>query len=260
MATFEGGPRCCSGIRLLKLKPGGVPVALPPTRFPPEEQWALAFSPDSEQLVFAEHSVRRSGFRSAQLYEQPHEQPHNGGPLSRRMPAPLAQSGIPGAALLPSDVQEVEAWPTARSRSSRARGFTAWGKLSKSFRPTGTSAPRTVAVCPAPEVLADFSWSPASTSVVFDCRSPVNGSSRISTVWPDGTHLRDLLKSRRLTYVSVGETADGPQWSPNGSRLPSSRTESATALSTSGPSDRTDRTSPESAKRRQTLAWASVRE
>jgi hypothetical protein len=62
--------------------------------------------------------------------------------------------------------------------------------------------------------------------IAVNCTNPGNGSSQISTVRPDGTHLTDLLQDRPLVYVIFGgggpgitEAGSGPQWSPNGSRL-----------------------------------------
>jgi Tol biopolymer transport system component len=52
--------------------------------------------------------------------------------------------------------------------------------------------------------------------IAFECVSDVNGSGEISTVSPGGTQVTDLLKDRLLVYV---QTAGGPQWSPDGSRL-----------------------------------------
>lgn len=220
VATFEGGPRCCSTIRLLKLKPGGVPVALPPTLFPPQEQWALAFSPDSQQLVFASTPCGDPDSDPPSCMNNPTNNPTMAVHVPGGTPVPLAQSGIPGAALLPSDAQEMQWSPDGRWIAFvEGQGPGSLDQALEVVSTTGTSAPRIVATCPAPEVPADFSWSPTSTSLVLDCRSPVNWSSQISTVSPDGSHFRDLLKNRRLAYGSPGASTGGPQWSPNGSRL-----------------------------------------
>lgn len=70
---------------------------------------------------------------------------------------------------------------------------------------TGGSTPRELATCDTSESDFQFAWSPTSNVIAYDCN-------RLTTVRPDGTHLRALLKNPQLLAVN-------PQWSPDGSRL-----------------------------------------
>src|ERR1700751_2156295 len=97
---------CCDphvpwGIGLVKLSPGRNPVVVP-TPLAAEQDGvvdsSLAFSPDGRQLVFSRASFDGWTF---------------GPPTVRAIrveaggePVPLAQSGIPGAALVPNDAQQ----------------------------------------------------------------------------------------------------------------------------------------------------------
>jgi len=146
----------------------------------------LAFSPGGGQLVF-----RRTG---------------SSGPsalmaisLTGGTPMPLTQSGIPGASLVPNDVQQVQ-W----SPNGRWLAFVENGSL-EVVPTTGVTAPRTLATGCCGNA---FAWSPTSRLISY------NSDGRpLMTVRPDGTHLTNLLKGRRLTYDG------GAQWSPGGSRL-----------------------------------------
>jgi hypothetical protein len=167
---------------------------------------AEAFSPDGRQLVFSRTpwdpelgSTGPSRLMAISL--------RGGGPV------PLAQSGLPGAALVPSDAFQVH-W----SPDGRWVAFVE-NQSVEAVATAGGSAPRVLATCPDVELPFSVSWSPTAKVIAFNCRSPVNGSSQISTVWPDGTHLTDLLKDRPLLYVISEGAAGEPQWSPSGSRL-----------------------------------------
>lgn len=165
----------------------------------------LAFSPDSRQLVFSrtpwDPDLGNTGPPVLMA-----------APIGGGKPVPLAQSGIPGAGLVPNDAPQVQ-W----SPDGRWVAFVENQSL-EVVRTAGGSAPRVLATCPDVEVPFSVSWSPTSKVIAFDCRSPVNGISQIGTVKPDGTQLTNLLKNRPLANV-IPETEDGPQWSPHGSRL-----------------------------------------
>jgi hypothetical protein len=184
-------------IKVVKLRARQDPVALPA---PSGQQPAsvLAFSPDSRQLVYWEclnvtddypPGCAASGLMAARLPDG--------------TPVPLAQSGIPGAALVPSDVTALQ-W----SPDGRWVAFVENGSL-EVVPTTGASAPRTLPTCNS-----DFSWSPTSKLIAVECASQPDGSGQLLTESPDGTHLTNLLSGHHLTY-------DGgvPQWSPDGSRL-----------------------------------------
>ena len=208
--TSDFDPHVPDGIALATVN-AAKPAVLP-TPLTAEEQESsifdslLAFSPDGRQLVFSRTPWDSLG--------------GNTGPpvlmairLSGGGPVPLAQSGIPGAGLVPNDVRQVQ-W----SPDGRWIAFVENSNLE--VVPTaGGSAPRVLATCPASYIRPDLSWSPTSKVIAFDCTSQVTGSAEISTVRPDGTRLTDLLKDRPLAYVTQSETEGGPQWSPDGSRL-----------------------------------------
>jgi len=206
--TSDSSPHVPAGIALAKVNAARPAVLRTPLTA--EEKggvWdtALTFSPDGRQLVFSrtpwDPDLGNTGPSLLMAISL-----RGGGPV------PLAQSGLPGAALVPSDAYQPQ-W------SPDGRWVAFVENQSLEVLPTaGGSAPRVLATCPDGEVPFGVSWAPTSKVIAFDCRSPVNGSSQISTVWPDGTHLTDLLKDRPLLYV-ISEAAGGPQWSPNGSRL-----------------------------------------
>jgi Tol biopolymer transport system component len=162
----------------------------------------FGFSPDGRQLVFSSYPFGPPGPWALRIGSQ--------------KPVPLAESGIPGAGLVPNDAHQVQ-W----SPDERWVAFVE--NQSLEVPPTaGGSAPRVLATCPGHDVppYPDFSWSPTSKVIALECVSDVNGSGQVSTVRPDGTRLTDLLKGRPLVYVeNVPGAADGPQWSPDGSRL-----------------------------------------
>ena len=205
-----GDPHLAPGIGLVRLNTAR-PVVLT-TPLTAEEQndaivdTVLAFSPGGEQLVFRRASWdQREGAGSSVLMAMR---------LGGGEPVPLAQSGIPGAALVPSDAKQVQWSPDGR--------WVAYVE-NQTFEvvPTaGGEAPRALATDFGPcAMLGDaFSWSPTSKVIAYD-GCPGQGNARLTTVRPDGTHRTDLLRGRRLIYVSDGQNAGGPQWSPNGSRL-----------------------------------------
>jgi hypothetical protein len=213
--TIDGGgdPHQPESIALLRLKPGRAPLAIR-TPLTAEEQGVtdpiLAFSPNGRQLVFSrapwDPDLGTTGPAVLRAIR-----------LSGGDSVPLAQSGLPGASLVPSDVQQMQ-W------SSDGRWVAFVENQSLQVVPTaGGKAPRVLASCrdtSAPLLfLAGFSWSPTSKLIAYDCVDGENGGGRIFTVRPDGTHRTDLLKNRSLTFAGGYKGERLPQWSPDGSRL-----------------------------------------
>ena len=206
-----GDPHFSPGIELVKLN-AARPAALS-TPLSAEEQdkpiddEILAFSPGGKQLVFS----RATRGPSQGEVSSPVLMAFR---IGDSQPVPLTQSGIPGASLVPSDVQQVQ-W----SPDGRWVAFVESQKLE--VAPTaGRSAPHVLATDFGPCAFRGdaFSWSPNSKLLAYD-GCPNQANARLMTVRPDGTHMTNLLKDRRLTYVSDGRSEGGPQWSPDGSRL-----------------------------------------
>jgi len=219
--TGEDNPPPPESIALLKLRPRHAPVEIS-TPLNAEEQSGpvsdsiLSFSPHGRQLIF-----RRD---AAACAFPPCPAPPVTGLMAFRLgrgaPVPLAQSGLPGASLVPSEAQEVQ-W------SPDGRWVAVLENQSLEVVPTtGATAPRLLPPCSTPgDFLDGFSWSPASSLIAYDCLSgdllPPDGS-ELMTVRPDGTHLIDLLKHQQWMYVNVlGNSGlhEPAQWSPDGSRL-----------------------------------------
>jgi Tol biopolymer transport system component len=183
-----GDPHTCSyALDLVKVARGQEPRVVATE----EDSLPLAFSPDDRQLVFRSHlglmAVRLAGGE----------------------PVPLAQSGLPGASLVPSDVTQVQWSPDGRWVTYIENDFSADDQRLEVVATTGTSAPRDLATCSIGDLR--FSWSPTSRLVAYDCTDQKGG---FMTVRPDGTHLVNLLKGRKLVYAGYA-----PQWSPDDSRL-----------------------------------------
>lgn len=177
-------------LELVRLSPGGGSAEFAPG--PIGGDAFRGFSPDSKQLVFSD----ASGLMAL--------------PLDGGNPVPLAQSGIPGASLVPSDAQQVEWSPDGSWVAYVEYDSTNVHKL-EVVPTSGAGGPGTVATCDA-DCDPLFSWSPTSKLLAYDPNS-LTGS-QLMTVRPDGTHRTDLLKGRHLLYA--GGT---PRWSPDGSRL-----------------------------------------
>ena len=205
MDAGAGNPPPPESIAILKLRPGHAPVEIDTPLNTEEANGAvsdliLSFSPHGRQLIF----IGPTGLMAFRL--------GSGAP-----PVPLAQSGIPGASLVPSDAQQVQ-W----SPDGRWIAFLENQSL-EVVSTTGASAPRVLPDCSGPggSFLRGFSWSPTSNLIAYDCLSNlILDGGELLTVRPDGTHLTDPLKGHGLTYVNDPQGLPEPaQWSPNGSRL-----------------------------------------
>lgn len=199
--NFDPVPNGLDVLALAKVN-AARPAALPTPVIIGGYDPTFTFSPDGGQLIYTSFPFGPPAPMAVRIGSQ--------------TPVPLAQSGIPGAELVPNDVSQVQ-W----SPDSRWVAFVENQNLEVAST-AGGSAPRVLAVCPELQAPGpDFSWSPTSNLIAFeDCAG--NGSGLISTVRPDATHLTDLLKDRPLAPPSLaffGTEARAPQWSPNGSRL-----------------------------------------
>jgi Tol biopolymer transport system component len=184
------------------------PVVLP-TPLPAEEQdrpydFVLAFSPGGRQLVFSRTPFTFGDFTGPSTVM---EIPLSGGGESM----PLAQSGIPGASLVPNDASQLSWSPDARWLAYVEQG---------SLKVVATSGATTPRVLPKYNPYAFFSWSPNSKLIAYGCcANPDDYPRRLITVRPDGTHSTVLLQHRPLSYASQRATDGGPQWSPDSSHL-----------------------------------------
>ncbi len=169
-------------IGLLKLKPGKAPAA----SLAPDVDTGdtLAFSPDSTQLIYESSS---GGLMAL--------------PVAGGDPVPFAQSGIPGAELVPSDVQELEWSPDGRWLEYLE------GNDLEAAPTNGESAPRVLAT----NVSGGIAWSPTSKRIAY------TSAGSLMTVGRDGSHPTDAVHYHRrpFRYADVGS----PRWSPDGSRL-----------------------------------------
>jgi Tol biopolymer transport system component len=197
MVWTDDTPSGTVAMYLVKLRSRQVPVEV--TSPLSGQLWAsvVAFSPDSRQVVYWSclsvtdtypPGCAASGLLAARLPDG--------------TPVPLAQSGIPGAALVPNDVGALQ-W----SPDGRWIAYDENGSL-EVVPATGTNPPRTLATCDP-----NFSWSPNSKLIAIDCTSQSGASGQLTTERPDGTHLTNPLSNHHLTYDG------GVQWSPDGSRL-----------------------------------------
>jgi Tol biopolymer transport system component len=206
MIFSDDTPSFTLSIELLKLRSGRDPVVVGnPWPSGDESDSALAFSPDSRQLVFSScQPIPPYGCGGGGLFAAS---------IPGGTPVPLAQSGIPGAALVPGDVQHLQWSPDGRWVAFDE------GQNLEVAPTTGASTPRVLATCVAPfDAMSGFSWSPTSQSLAVVCSSSYDGSRQLITVRPDGTHLTNLLADRGLTIpYDAGDF--WPEWSPDGSRL-----------------------------------------
>jgi hypothetical protein len=214
VSSDSGDPHSSWGIGLVTLNRGRDPAVLS-TPLDADRQGevldtVLAFSPDSRQLVFRQASWDGWTTGPPLLLALP---------LSGGDPVPLAQSGIPGAALVPDDVGQVQWSPDGR--------WIAYveNQALEVVPTTGESAPRVLATnfqSFYQYPVYDFSWSPTSDVIAYACCSNQR-IEQLMTVHPDGTHLTNLLQGRPVAYAGLAAGLVGgagpPQWSPDGSRL-----------------------------------------
>jgi Tol biopolymer transport system component len=211
VATSDSDPHVAWGIALVRLRPGRTPAVVMGPLATEEAQHPyfdviLAFSPDGKQLVFSRYSW--DGW--------------NGGPsalmairLDGGGSVPLAQSGIPGAGLVPNDAQQLQ-WSADGRWVAYVEGDSQSNQTLEVVPTAGGTTPRVLATCGAQSVLR-FAWSPTSKSIAYNCTTGGNWTGgQFMTVSPEGTHLTNLLKGHSLTFVWHFSV---PQWSPDGSRL-----------------------------------------
>ena len=212
-----GDPHSCViGIGLVKLERGREPAVLPSPPFEGDRS-ALAFSPDGTQLVY-----------SLNTWDGLSPDPAPTTLMAIRLgggdSVPLAQSGIPGASLVPSDARQLQWSPDGRW-VAYVESDNHGGHSLEVVPTTGALPPRDLASCTGDGSGYDFefNWSPTSKAIAYDCNTKTNPSAtnprnQFMTVRPDGTHLINLLKGRHLAYTQ-DIYGNGPQWSPDGSRL-----------------------------------------
>jgi hypothetical protein len=184
-----GDPHLGGFLELVRLYPGGVSAQFTPG--PIDAAAFRGFSPDSRQMIFG----AASGLMAL--------------PLDGGDPVPLAQSGIPGASLVPNDAQQVQ-W----SPDGTWVAYVEDNKLAVAPT-TSASTPRVLATCSFFYGLCfRFSWSHDSKLLAYEYyASETAHGFRLMTVRPDGTHLTNPLLHHRLTYEGDA------QWSPRASRL-----------------------------------------
>jgi dipeptidyl aminopeptidase/acylaminoacyl peptidase len=209
ITTGDSDPHIPLGIALVKVRARGDPVALKtPLGNGSVYDTVLTFSPSGSLLVFSQSSWDGWGKLGAPALMAL--------PLGGGTAVPLAQSGIPGASMVPSDVEQVQWSPDSRWVAYVENDSTDGNQTLKVVPTTGAGTPRTLATCSTGSDFR-FSWSPASRSIAYDCRAGSGQSSEFVDVRPDGTHPANLLKNRNLVYDQAG--LGGPEWSPDGSRI-----------------------------------------
>ncbi len=154
------------------------------------------FTPDGTELVLS----RAAGFGSGPpsfMVE------HVGGGT----PVPLSRSGLIGASRLPAGSVYPQ-W----SPDGRWLAYLHLGKL-EVVATSGAASAHAVAGW----VDGAFSWSPNSNLIACFC-GPNREHIRLTTLNPGGTK-RTILWSNRSLHYTTEDTADLPQWSPDGSKL-----------------------------------------
>jgi WD40-like Beta Propeller Repeat len=206
----SGDPHVDWGIGLVKVEPDGTSTVLS-TPLAGDEQHAqiydhaLAFSPDGTQLVFSRSSWDGWGGGPGALMAIPVE--------GRGAAVPLAQSGIPGGAVLTGG-QQVEWSPDGR--------WIAYveGESLKVISTAGGPPTVLPTSCGKGSLQWDFSWSSTSDSIAYGCFG-FDGTKPPGSRWtitfmtasPNGSHPRNVLEDRPLVFAGAA------QWSPDGSRL-----------------------------------------
>jgi Tol biopolymer transport system component len=201
-AAFDGpGGDSPSSIGLVNVS-GGKPVTVPR---PANAGDAVdAFAPDGTDLVFNRIPFVNGEFGGpwALMVE------HVGGGT----PVPLSQSALIGASRVPAGSVYPEWSPDGRWIAYMHLGKLGGYEL-EVVSTTGAAAPHTVAGWDD----GAFSWSPNSKLLACFCglsREHI----RLTTLNPQGTKRTILWANRSLRYITE-DTADRPQWSPDGSKL-----------------------------------------
>jgi len=194
-AAFDGpGGHSPSSIGLVNVSGGKARLVPRPAQ---AGDGVAGFSPDGTELVF--HREATFGSTPATFMVE-----HVGGGA----PVPLSRSGLIGASRLPAGSVYPE-W----SPDGRWLAFLHLGKL-EVVNTTGPAAPHTVA---GSTNGAAFSWSPNSKLLVCSC-GPDRAHIRLTTLNPQGTK-RTVLWANRSLHALTEDSADLPQWSPDGSKL-----------------------------------------
>ncbi len=212
-------PHSSYGIGLVKLEPGKRPVVLASPLTAEENvnevlDSPLAFSPDGTDLVFSRSSWDGWNAGPASLMAIS---------LTGGASVPLAQSGIPGASLVPNDATQVQWSPDGNWIAYVEADYKNNFQKLEVVPTTGASTPHVLGTCNEYLSPLGFSWSPASNLIAFDCAVQSDegesiASSQFETVKPDGTDATSLLDGHNLVYDQEF-FAGGPRWSPDGSRL-----------------------------------------
>jgi Tol biopolymer transport system component len=199
-AAFDGtGGHSPSSIGLVDVNGGRVRLVPRPA---PAGDAVAGFSPDGTELVFSREATFETS--SATIMVE-----HVGGGT----PVPLRMSGLIGASRLPAGSVHPEWSPDGR--------WIAYIHLVRKnddselevVSTTGAAAPRTLAGWTA----GGFSWSPNSKLIACFC-GPTNEQKRLTTINPEGTKHTILWANRSLHYLTE-DSANLPQWSPEGSKL-----------------------------------------
>jgi Tol biopolymer transport system component len=193
-AAFDGpGGHSPSSIGVVDVNGGKARLVPRPA---PAGDGVAGFSPDGTELVF--YRAATFGISPATFMVE-----HVGGGT----PVALSSSGLIGASRLPAGSADPE-W----SPDGRWLAYVQLGKL-EVVSTTGAAVVHTVAGW----VDGAFSWSPKSKLLVCFC-GPNREHIRLTTLNPQGTKRTILWGNRSLHYLTE-DSADLPQWSPDGSKL-----------------------------------------
>ena len=172
---------------------GGKPIIVPKPKTANDS--IDGFSPDGKQLVFT-RSPSTGGGKPTLMAERVGGDP----------PVPLRQSGLSGASVLAAGAFNVQWAPDGRwiavDNGQKIELVSAKGGTPRVLVPSLNSGD-------------GFSWSPTSTQLAY-VTYVGPGQARLATVDHQGH--RKLLWNSALNYRTQN-SLDGPQWSPDGSKL-----------------------------------------
>jgi Tol biopolymer transport system component len=196
-AAFDGpGGHSPSSIGFVDLNAGKVRLVPRPAQ---AGDAVDAFSPDGTELVFRRQRPPESGPVTFMV-----ERVGGGAPV------PLSRSGLIGASRLPAGAVNPTWSPDGRWIAFIANGLVKLDVVST----TGPAGSHTVAGWVDGGA---FSWSPNSKLLACFC-GPNREHIRLTTLNPQGTKRTILWADRSLHYITE-DSADVPQWSPDGSKL-----------------------------------------